>query len=537
MDQVKKYHFPDETHPPQFKNISIMRSLFFYTILLFCFTAVLISGCKKDLVNSNKKLPEHFTIELPGEELTLIRGLEGADSIKARIKIPGQSSVPFDTAAYSFIWTSLSNGDTLSQKPYLIPGDFDGLPAVLNSVLLTVKEKKTGIVELATSSVSITTPTREGWMILGEKAGAAQLGMLTYTTQGYKKFVDLAAELGKNISLSGKPVCINAIGSDIFFGLSVLQWVGITTDQEIKVLQSMDFVVDQNISNFLTNTFQPSPANPVKLEKTGYTSFTANKGNDLFFSSLFYLKYMGLMMTQQLNVLNGQPFHVSNVHTYVGPGRGPFDYNRLVYDLDQYKFRWVPDDGLHDLTLQTPFAMDGFQLYAIQNKMSEPGEESLILSLLHNPVTQQSYMLQFLTNGIVKETKQIAYADAADIIASRFIEIDHNTGYIIYVKGNKVMAYDYTIGQTFMLLDMGNESISMMKFEKYNQGFSKMPGRVEVYDELFKRLVVCTYDATSPDNSGKFRLYQLPLGHQAPVLEMEEAGFPKIVDASFVPIH
>lgn len=514
-----------------------MRPLFFYINLVFFFGICVISGCKKDLVNSNDTLPKHFSVELPGGDLTLIRGLEGADSIKAKIKIPGQSSDNFDTAAYSFTWTSLANDDTLSQRAYLTPRDFEGLPAVLNSVLLTVKEKSTGIVEYATSSVSITTPTREGWVILGERAGAAQLGMLTYTTQGYKKFVNLATDLGKDIGIHGKPVSISAVGSDIVWGLSVLQWIGITTDQEIKVLQSMDFTVDQNVSDFLTNTFQPGPANPVRLQKHGYTSFTANNGNDLYTCSLFYMKYMGLMMAQQLNLKAGEPFHVAKAHTYVGPGRGPFDYSCMVYDMDRYKFMWTPEDPEHDLSLQTPFPMDGFQLYAMENKLGEIGEETLILSFLHNPVTQQSYMLQFLSNGIVKETKQIAYTDAADIIASPFIEIDHNTGYIIYVKGNQVMAYDYTIGQTFRLLDMGNESISLIKFERYNQGFSKMPGRVQVYDELFKRLVVCTYDPSSPDNSGTFRLYQLPLGHQAPVLETEEKGFAKIVDASFVPIH
>ncbi|MBO9635921.1 MAG: hypothetical protein J7578_22655, partial [Chitinophagaceae bacterium] len=277
--------------------------------------------------------------------------------------------------------------------------------------------------------------------------------------------------------------------------------------------------------------------NPVKLVKSGYTSFSANNGNDLFFCSMFYMKYMGLMMAQQLNVRSGEPFHAAQPRTYMGTGRGPFDYSTMVYDEDHYRFMWTPEDPEHDISLQTPFSMNGFHLYAMQNKMGEIGEETLILSFLHNPVTQQSYLLQFLSNGIVKETKQIAYADAADIVASPFIEIDHNTGYIIYVKGNQVMAYDYTIGQTFRLLDMGNESISLIKFEKYNQGFSKMPGRVQLYDELFKRLVVCTYDPSSPDNSGTFRLYQLPLGHQTPVLETEEKGFAKIVDAAFVPIH
>ncbi|MBO9635922.1 MAG: hypothetical protein J7578_22660, partial [Chitinophagaceae bacterium] len=77
--------------------------------------------------------------------------------------------------------------------------------------------------------------------------------------QGYKKFVNLATDLGKGIGIQGKPVSISSVGSDLVWGLSVLQWIGITTDQEIKVLQSMDFTVDQNISNFLTSTFQPSP--------------------------------------------------------------------------------------------------------------------------------------------------------------------------------------------------------------------------------------------------------------------------------------
>ena len=516
------------------------------TTAFVCYLYILTnSACQRVLVEGNEKMPTHFSIQVPTEVKTVMRGVPAADSIKAFIALPGQLAREVDTLNYSFKWGLLPNDDVLSNMPYLTINDFDKLPVDKNTILLTVKEKSTGIVEYVTTDVFITTPTREGWVILGEKSGTTQIGMLAYTNEGYKKYIDVNADLAKNIAVNGKPVSIRAVGSDQPYGWSKLQWIGLTTDQEIKMISSMEMQVDPTMSQALTQLLAPSVSNPIVLEKIGYTNFLASKQSDIYHFSIYDMT-LGYTSGQLMNVNKTSggsqifPASTVNIQSAPGPPENSASFYGILYDLDNGIF--VGIDPYHsvsqyNLSLQLPFSLKGFQLKAMRNQMGATGQSDLIFALLHDSTTKETYLIQFLTNGILKDTRKISFTEAEAIVSSRFIEIDYTTGYVIYEKGNAVFAYDPAAGQSFQLIDFGNNAISLLKFVHYNQGSSTLPGRADIYDELFKRLIVCTYDPLNADNSGTFHLYQTVLGHQPAILETEESGFPKIVDTDFVPIH
>lgn len=517
--------------------------------IAFCYLGLLAtSSCYKGLTDINQIAPGHFSIVLPTEETMIIRGGTEKDTLRALIKTPQEAvAAATDTSHYSYVWTILS-GQILSRMPYLTVTDFEGMDPSKNTVQLTVTEKSTGLLEKGTADVFITTPTREGWMILGENSGKTQIGMLTYTPNGYRKMTDVNSALGKNISFSGKPISISAIGSDQKNGQSLHQWVGVATDQEIKLFSSLDYTVDQPTSETVTGLLSPGPSNRTVIEKTGYTTFMARKGSDMFQFDFYYMKTLNLPSQQQMNIIkiNGtnKVFPVAAVNVQIGP-QVPYNdgsYYRMLYDADSCSFVWNDAYNVYTsetkyLSLLLPFSLKGSQLRAIRNPMTTGSVNDVLIALLNKPATHETYVIQFLSNALVKDVKQISAANAAEILNSPFIEIDYNTGYIIYVKGNSVYAYDPAADQAFSLVDFGNEVISLVKFEKFNPGKSKMPGREEVYTELFKRLVVCTYDPANPDHSGTFRLYRIPLGHQAPIAETVESGFPKIIDTDFIPIN
>ncbi|RFS18757.1 hypothetical protein DVR12_26530 [Chitinophaga silvatica] len=517
--------------------------------IALCYLCVLAtSACQKGLKDFNETAPTHFSVVLPTKETTIIRGGVDKDTLKALIKLPEQNATETDTSQYSFVWTTLSGTQVLSRKPYLTVTDFNGIDPTKNTVQLTVTERSTDLLQKVTADVFITTPTREGWMILGEKSGKAQIGMLTYTSNGYKKITDVNTVLGKNIPINGKPLSISAIGSDKKYNQSLHQWVGVSTDQEIKIFSSLDLTVETNVSQAVTNSMTPSAASPVIIEKTGYNYFMARKGTDMFQIDLYYLKSLNLPSKQPMNSIStggvSKVFPVSGINVQVGPEVPNYAgcYYRIIYDTDSCSFVW--DDAYNMYTSQTkylplllPFSLKGFQPKAIRNTMATGTVTDVLYTLMHNPSTKETYFIQFLSNGLVKDVKQLSFTKASEILNSPFIEIDYNTGYVIYVKGNAVYAYDPGADQAFSLIDFGNEAISLVKFEKFNPGSSKVPGRKEVYTELFKRLVVCTYDPANPNTSGTIRLYRIPLGHQAPIAETVETGFPKIIDTDFIPIH
>lgn len=516
-----------------------------HRILAGCMILMVMAGCKKAIVSSDPGTANEFVVKLPSESTSLMRGVENGDSIKAQIHIPGQTE-PYDTAAYSYVWTSLQNRDTLSKRHFLTIKDFEKQAPTLISCLLTVTEKKTGIQKMATTNVFVTTATREGWVLLGDRSGTAQLGLLSYTAQGYKKFTDLSSELNINIPLTGKPISINSIGSDLPYGLSLYQWMGITTDQQITILNSMNFGVDQKISAYLNQLMPPSQAAPVKFIQSGGSAFVGTRGSDVYHFSFFMMSYFGFLSNKKLNTyppgVPGSPSFIASAnHTFAGTTMNS-EQNRILYDEDSCEFVRAQIQGNAFVNgifpLQLPFSKKGFQLKAIHSKLGgiESVNQEDIYAFLYNPTTKEGYMLEFLSNAVLKKVSAIQPNDAIDIAASPFIEIDYNTGYLIYTKGNEVKAYDYKIGQTLSLLNFGQESISLLKMERYVPGSSRAVGRMAVYDQLYRRLVVCTYDPSNPDNTGIFRLYQIPLGHQAPLKEVEETGFPKIVDVTFNPI-
>jgi hypothetical protein len=265
--------------------------------LIACTVALCSVSCKRDLVDLTHSSSNEFTIVLPKDGGTLFRGLGKADTLKAQIQLPGKAASDFDTTAYSFIWTSFQNKDTISRKYYITTKDFDNQDPTLISCLLTVVDKKTGIAKDAVTNVLITTFTREGWVLLGEKAGKAKLSMLTYTPTGYLKFIDLETELGIQLPFNGKPNTIDAVGTEISYGAGKYQWLAVTTDQEVKLVQTMDMKPDAAVSNYLTQVLQPSAASPVSIEVNGQTSFVATKDKNITYFSTFYMSYLGNFFT------------------------------------------------------------------------------------------------------------------------------------------------------------------------------------------------------------------------------------------------
>ena len=505
------------------------------TALLF------IAGCRKDLVTADPGELNEFILELPSGTTTIIKGIEAGDSIKANIRIPG-GPAGFNTSDYDFVWTNLNTKDTLSNRYYLTYKDFENEEPSTMPCLLTVTEKKTGKTKLANTSVFFTTATREGWVLLGDKSGNATLSVLTYTGNGYKKFIDIETELGIQFPITGKPVSLNNVGADMPYGLSPYQWMGLTTDKEIKFFRSMDFMVHEQVSDYLNQTLAPSALSPVTLDVTGQSSFVATRNNKIYRFMTFYMTLLGNYTHNVLSTYppaqpGATPFKASTAHTYTGPGWLSGEFNRFMYDSENFEFVRAHVSGNPDINgvypLDLPFSKNGFQLKAINTILGDMIEQDLITAFLYNPVTEDGYVIEFLSNGIVKSVKRMASADAKEAGTAPFLEINNNNSYLVYTKGNEVKAYDYKLGQSISLLNFENETISLLKMQRYTPGFVRTPGRKAVYGELFKRLVVCTYNPASPDNSGTFHQYQLPLGHQKPVLEAKETGFPKIVDLTF----
>ncbi|WP_140938059.1 hypothetical protein [Sphingobacterium lumbrici] len=507
-------------------------------LLFSCCLTFFLVGCEQDLIGEGDYDPKELTVTVPEGITTVMMGLEGVEPIKPMIKFRGET-VDINSDKFSFLWTSLHDQDTLTDNPVLTYQNLVTQDTTLISYMLTVKEKSTGLSAKTTGSIFITTPTKEGWMLLGEKAGTSTVSMLTYRPEGYKKFIDIGAELGINLPLAGKPVSIAALGTEQSFTDGKYQFIGIVTDQEVKIARALDLMVNQAASQFVTTTLAPTPTTPILLETSGASTFIAHKGND---ANRFDLRALISFKQYAIRYLNSYtPTALANPR-FTGPkstftipenSSKPPELTRLIFNEDAGVFvSSAPTAASNtNFVLPLPISLNGFKVVTIGTKRGATQDD--ITALLHNPATQESYLLQFLSNKIVKRFVPVPYIHVEDMLTSKFVEIDHDANYFIYTKGADIMGYDYNAGITVNLLNVGSEEISYIKLTQYIPQTSKVVGRADLYSQLLKKLVVCTYDPANPNTSGIFRLFSIPLGNQQLVKEVEETGFPKLVSATF----
>lgn len=523
-----------------YKNIKYYAGAF----RLLGLAALLLTSCSKSLVDVDNSPSTDFQISLPEDMVTFVKGRGAVDSLIPVIMQPGTPASNIDTSAYTYRWTGLVNGKAISSRPFLVGEDFDKHTPGVFSCLLTMTEKASGIRQSASCDVFVTTATREGWVLLGEKAGAAQLSVLSYTTTGYTKYVDLKAELGIDMPLKGKPYSIAAVGTELARGDGKYQWLGVATDQEIKFIQSMDFTENKKMSDFLTVSLTPNATQSISFDAAGLTTFIATKGTELYFFNTPNIVSYGMQKFDLINKYKAlKPdaisFNAAPYHTLTGPRL--FDEgNRIMYDKDKYCFvraqlSLAGQLGLNGLfPLALPFALEGYELRGI---VSERGEEQdNITALLYNPTSHEGKVIEFKSNGIVVKTNSIDPVDAALLFKSETIVIDRYNGYVFFIFNNDLYSYDYHNKKGKLMLALGNERISHLKMENYIPLSSKMVGRQDIYKQLLKNLIVCTYDPAKPDNSGTFRSYIVPPGQQNLIMEVEETGFPKIVSTTFATI-
>ncbi|MDR3006574.1 MAG: hypothetical protein LBV59_01500 [Sphingobacterium sp.] len=502
------------------------------TIYYFaCFTSfmLILSACKKDLGNYNystlnkvvitEMTPQY--IGYTGKKLTISPKLNMSN---------GQA---FQTEGYNFEWFSVDSNMLDNSKSKTVLGHDAKLDIVLPLVpsryalYYRVTDKETGYFSEFKASLQVTSEIADGWLVLNEINNTARLDMLAYnqSSKKYIPYTDIISTMS-NLKVVGRPLLVQYTDTRDISNFQSIARIYIGTDQHTYSFNNQKYTWD--IFQDLKNEVMRPTGNDFHALK-----FSSTIGQTYLLDSDGILNYENIttmtMWGPTLNRLNtGGTIKIS---PYIADTKSAWWENYIVvFDIQNQRFL-IHRGSNQALIIPSSSQPDIFKPEAIGKDLLyldfAPIATEQFYALVKNPTTGKINLLRFTAN----DTEFVLLGDdqldsSIPIDKADQYAIDPNYGYLLYSIGNKLYQYDPFNKVNKVILDLGNRTISRLKYQKSAGWWQQR------YDDLFENLILCSYDPSQPNTSGKMELYNIPL-NGTPKLTSSYVGFGKIVDVSY----
>ncbi|WP_164111966.1 MULTISPECIES: PKD-like family lipoprotein [Sphingobacterium] len=485
------------------------------------------TSCRKDL--GNYEYTELDSLVISGVEESYTGYLEINLEINPELNFANGRD--FIDKEYSYEWFTIVGADkkVLAQTQKLNK-KLNELEPGKHELYFRVTELSTKRFWEISSELTITTRIADGWLVLNNISDTARLDMLHFnsTTKNYEYNKNILAEWSK-IALKGKPKLVYFVYNYDPFTSKPTARIYVGSDQETYSIDNTNRVWT-SYRNLKEEVFRPT--------KVGYHAQvirgmgSSNRVYMLDSDGVVGYEYIinGYTYGPTINRLNtGVQLKVSKYIAEKYTNTNPY---LLMYDTDNKRFithegtnraSLVPSSSLPDVL--NPANVGDDLLYMESVRLSS----IQFYALFQNPTTKKLRLLR-ATNPSSGVLRPLAFDDVEStfgIESADFYAVDPNYGYLIFAKGNKVFQYDPFNKVFKTLLDVGNRSISLIKFQRILQVFNNVR-----YNEFGSKLMVCTYDQANPNSSGKMEFYKINLS-DTPVLNEVYEGFGKIVDVSY----
>ncbi|MEN5058195.1 PKD-like family lipoprotein [Sphingobacterium kitahiroshimense] len=497
-------------------------------MLLFTFS---LQSCNKDL--GNYSYSELSEIQFTGVDSVYQAYNQKELVIKPDIKF--LDGAAFKADDYTFEWFTINpaanvlNADkkkflgnqlNLDTTITLSPGEYD--------LYFRIQNKKNNYRYQHISKLSVTSELSNGWLVLNDIDGKARLDMLNYNSsqQKYVPYLDILSTFS-NAQLEGKPKLVYYLHNRDPFNGKYSNRVYVGTDQ-------MTLSFNNEIQTW-------TDYRNLRFEVNHPTSSTYHA--EVIRSQNPFLCYIldsdGILMGENVtqNFLYGPTLNRVgggvrlNISKYIAEFYGASSAYAVVFDQDNKRF--LVHSGTNYTLLQPSssqpevFTPDqvGMDLLYMERGLTATNQ---FYALLKNSNTSQIKLLRFVHSSstftplafdVVNNTHQIDQATS--------YAVDPVFGSLIYTIGSQVYQYDPFGKKYTLLLDLGNRKISVLKYQKLLK--NKVDPR---YIDFSKKLMICSYDPSQPNTSGKMEFYEISLGGAAKLTE-SYTGFGKIADVSY----
>lgn len=492
-------------------------------------SACLSMACMKDKGSYGYTSISEITVKRPGEGAIVLKK-DVPDTLRPLIDYGKKEGAVVDTAAYQYYWYVWAKGRSSTDidyqllsnnKPYLTAATlteagYDGLLPVK----FEVREKATGITASITLSLLMMENATECWVLLYEKNGNSKLGILAYNTSGYTPFMNISDSLGLAPYLTGNPVSLAQMTHE-YQGPD--SYVGVSTDQTVFLLNKA-FGPAQGVSTAtsISKVLHSSPEQPVYLLE-GSPGACWQNGNIYRIQPSLDVGESPLRSTTPINIRS------SPADSYKVSPVGLGDDGGIIFDETHGRFMdfswWMPPTPI---VFNPAYDLKGYKLLYLRSLFYQ-GVGRMVGAVVKNDANE-FYLVMFLQNGVLKSVTKITDKRVAE---ARHFVIDFSTGYLLFDAPHAILGYDYNTNESIELMDLGVESVSVMKYQIDFFGNVDHP-RKKIYDDITRKLVVCTYDpGKASEQAGTFRLMNVPLGRQPLQESYKMTGLPVIRDITF----
>ncbi|WEK17524.1 MAG: PKD-like family lipoprotein [Candidatus Pedobacter colombiensis] len=516
-----------------------------YIASLYLTLLLLFGACSKDKGNYVYTSLDKVTIDVTG--LATSYSLLRFDTLRIKpvVKYRGETINP-DAPQFkelSFTWemypTQISR--TIQEK-YTI-GNTIPLKVALDEkeavweVLLTVTNTNTGVKEFAKFTVAITPSLAEGWMVMYEKDGGTDVGMIvnneiSKTNTSERVLYDLYSA-SNNVPLEGTP---GSIISSYASGPATLKIYAQTSADVVSINPTTFQKIDDFSTIFWSKPLVKAPQMIKATEKRKEFVINNNK--------LHIIDYLILGNGRRAfeNPLSG---NYGTLAPWVASTTTAFD--AVVYDQTNKKFMKVIAGGTEIIpiaTTQTPAAI-GFDVnnVGMEFEMADLGYSTIANSGWENMIMKDAAGKRFLTiadfkTGEISTIGKEKYdmSNCPEIGAINSITASMSSRVFYYSSPSHVYQFDYTAGLTPVRWNApGNEKITNIALQKHYNTNAALGVVLYNPKNFCKILYVATYNETTKIGSVYQMEINLTSGVITPGTEKKYTGFGKIKAMAWKP--
>lgn len=496
-----------------------------FKIALFLAAMIFVFACKKDLGNYKYSTINSAEISNIDTVYTKLR----SDTLKIEPKLNFSTAGANDTSKYTYKWfyqaeaiVNIGNNKNLkwvvslpsTDKPY--------------KFYFQVTEKSTGLIWRTPFALNVSTNIADGWLILNDINGEAQLDFLNYLskTNSFQHYKDVLKSQS-DIKLEGKPKSVYYCQRIDPFTFTLGRSIFLSTDKRTLILNTQNNTFDK-YTNLLESISSYYPGNyyaeSVRSMGSGYTVYLYDSEGYLNFEN----PLPGYAFGTPVNKLNNAALF--KISPYYAENFRAIQNYALMYDTERKRFM---EHKNSDISSSVPVT---------SSQLFDPGNMKMTLLYMSSTpaLNGQTYALLkddnnkvFLARIVCSTTSfnPVSFdeiTNAPELVNAQGFAIDPIEGYLMYYKDSKVYRYNPFDKTNAEVVDLGSRKISMIKYQK--MVYKPTDAR---YVEYSKKLIICSYETASPSTSGKLDLYTVPNLNGNLTLFQSFSGLGKIVDVSY----
>ncbi|NSL88855.1 PKD-like family lipoprotein [Chitinophaga solisilvae] len=430
---------------------------------------------------------------------------------------------------YSFRWEALVDGVTR------IPGDSSlylvgtgrnleypvALRPAAYDMFYRVKDEETGVEWLYRFKLKVQSAVYTGWLVLCNVNGMSRLDMISVLGDSSRVINDVLSFTNAGIPPQPSPRQIvfayRSNGDQIYLnsaaGINRLDGEGLGWKSTYNIRYEMLVPVPVE---YKPDYFYNTPKYP------GIDYLI--EGDRVYFQNIMYgMKGFGVRINrvdEEKDFFQPAPFIA-----------GGNDAANLYVLYDKTQRRFVTHNALANncssLADGTLFSYKtGRELVFMSNTNYNGGDIFAIMK--DNAGKYYTYCFRVTRNGVA-QSYYTEMTDATDIGQAATFAVSNQLGYIFYAAGGKLYEYDVFTKKSFVMADLGDKKVSVLKTFDFGFGRFKEP-----YITIGRQLIVGAYDPSQPDDvNGTLYRYNIPARNEPLVLDKSFTGLGKPADIAY----